>query len=136
MAQTITARNGDRVADLRHEIAELRRELAALRDSLAAEVRTQRVIVELGDRGVEITPGWVSVSDEANGCRVVLSASREHAEVDVTAGDVTPPRDSGIDEHVSLVAWVERDVVPGGPHAEVTVNGVELAAPAPAAPPP
>jgi hypothetical protein len=93
-------------------------------------VRTRRVIVADGDRDVEIEPGWVSVSDETNGCHVVLSAFPQSAEIAVTAGDVTPPRLSPANELVTITAWAEWECEPGGPRAEIAVNGDALAAPA------
>jgi hypothetical protein len=84
------------VAQLRREVAELRRELAELRDALAVEVRTRRIVVADGDRDVTIEPG-----------------------------DVVGDRFDEV-QSASVVAWADWDCEPGGPYAEVTVNGDEL----------
>jgi hypothetical protein len=120
----------DTLEQLSCEVAELRRELTALRDSLAVEVRTRRILVAEGERDVEIIPGEVSVSDDRNGCHAVLGAHEEYAEMHVSACDVVGDRFNNETQLVSMIAWVERDVEPGGPHAEVTVNSVELPVPA------
>lgn len=113
---------------LRAEIAALRAELGALREGLAEEIHTRRIVVAAdAGRYAEVEPGLIMVSDPVNGCHVVLSAYEDRAEMDLVAGDVTPPRVSGITQSVNLLAWVERDCEPGGPHSEVLVNGVEVA---------
>ncbi len=127
---TLTVDTATAVEQLALELADLRRELAALRDALAVEVRTRRLIVADGDRSVEIRPGAVSIDDECNGCRVLLGTFADRAEIHVTAGDVVPPRISPANEIVSMLAWVDGDQEPGGPHAEVLVNCHELAVPA------
>ena len=112
---------------LEREVAELRREVAALRDGLATEVRTARIVVaDGGGRDVTIEPGNLVVHAEANGCYVLIGACHDRAELYVTACD-DPVRFPGQDvQHVNLVAWVERDVEPGGPHAEIWTTAGEV----------
>lgn len=121
----------DPAVDLEAEVAALRREVAALRDALACEVRTRRIVVEDGDRQVTVEPGAVAVEHEATGCRIVLYANPGRAEVVVAAGDAIPSPvelGDGPPVNVGLIATLDNDFEPGGPHAEVCVNGQPLPA--------